>query len=158
MTALAAASPLSSKNNASGTSTVAATAASVVGNKKATLGQDDFMKLMVTQLKFQDPMKPMDNTEFIAQMAQFSSLQQMSDLNKTMAGQVDFNELSQASSLIGKQVSVNTDGQTFGGKVVEIRRVNNTLKAMIQKPPPPGPDAKPEDPVAVTIQEIQKVD
>lgn len=128
------------------------------GENKESLNQTDFLKLLTTQMQNQDPMKPMDNTEFIAQMAQFSSLQQMSDLNKTMAGQVDFNELSQASSLIGKQVSVNTDGQTFGGKVVEIRRVNNTLKAMIQKPPPPGPDAKPEDPVAVTIQEIQKVD
>ena len=50
----------------------------------AALGQGDFIKLMTTQLQQQDPFEPMDNKEMLAQMAQFSSLAGVSDINKTL--------------------------------------------------------------------------
>ena len=52
--------------------------------KKTTLGQADFIRLMTTQMKLQDPLEPVDNKEMIAQMAQFSSLSGINDINSTL--------------------------------------------------------------------------
>ena len=54
-------------------------AATTTAQGKSSLGKDDFMKLMISQLKNQDPLNPMDGTEFSAQLAQFSSLEQLSN-------------------------------------------------------------------------------
>jgi flagellar basal-body rod modification protein FlgD len=81
-----------------------------------TLGQSDFLKLITVQLAAQDPMKPMDDTGFIAQMAQFTSLQQTTDMTKQMGLMRSSADLSSASSLIGLKVTVNnkTDGNVTG--------------------------------------------
>ncbi|MDV2685433.1 flagellar hook assembly protein FlgD [Alkalihalophilus lindianensis] len=71
------------------------------------LGKDDFLKLLITQLQNQDPSNPMDDREFIAQMAQFSSLEQMTNMNTTIQKFVDTQtsqSLVQFSELIGKEV------------------------------------------------------
>ncbi len=75
------------------------------------LGKDEFLKLLVTQLSNQDPLNPQSDNEFIAQLAQFSALEQMTNLNSTFAN-------TSAYSLVGKQVVVqNTDS---AGKVNEV--------------------------------------
>jgi flagellar basal-body rod modification protein FlgD len=56
----------------------------MIAGKNSDLGKDAFLKLLVTQLQNQDPLKPMEDKDFIAQMAQFSSLEQIQDLNKNM--------------------------------------------------------------------------
>lgn len=67
------------------------------------LGKDEFLKILVAQLRYQDPLQPMEDREFISQMAQFTSLEQLMNINSHL------NQLSQslgaASSLIGKQIS-----------------------------------------------------
>ena len=66
--------------------------------KSANMDKDAFLKLLITQMQYQDPTNPVDDKQFLAQMAQFTSLEQMQNLNKIMAN-------SQSFALIGKNVS-----------------------------------------------------
>jgi flagellar basal-body rod modification protein FlgD len=86
-----------------------------------SLGQNDFLKLLMTQLQNQDPMSPMDNTQFIAQMAQFSSLEQMTNLVSATQAMNANNEVAQSVALIGHNVTyTNADGSTGSGVVSEV--------------------------------------
>jgi flagellar basal-body rod modification protein FlgD len=76
--------------------------------KKTSLGQDDFLKLMTTQMTHQDPSKPMGNAEFITQMAQFGTVSGIQDLQKSFgdfASSVTSTQALQASGLVGRYVS-----------------------------------------------------
>ncbi|ATH91424.1 flagellar basal body rod modification protein [Bacillus glycinifermentans] len=81
-------------------------------SKGSDLGKDDFLKLLVTQLQHQDPLNPMEDREFIAQMATFSSLEQMTNLNSTMSTFVGLQDpMSMYVSWIGKEVTYEGDNQ-----------------------------------------------
>jgi flagellar basal-body rod modification protein FlgD len=67
-------------------SATSATPAATVTPTRQTLGQADFIRLMTTQMKLQDPLEPVDNKEMIAQMAQFSSLSGIENINATLKG------------------------------------------------------------------------
>ena len=74
-----------------------------------TLGKDDFLKLFVMQLRFQNPLNPINNTEFSAQLAQFSSLEQLNNMNMQLHDLLLFQNSIQntlTSDLIGKQVKI----------------------------------------------------
>lgn len=70
------------------------------------LGQDSFLKLLVTQLQHQDPLKPKDDAEFLAQLAQFSSLEKMTEIRES---------ISELSDLIRQQMGLPPAGGTSGG-------------------------------------------
>lgn len=82
-----------------------------------TLGKEAFLQLLVAQMQYQDPLNPSSDTEWVSQMAQFSSLEQMQNLNATMTN-------SQAFSLVGQTVEVNTDDGSVEG-VVEFVNVSD---------------------------------
>ena len=90
------------------------------------LGRDAFLRLLVSQMENQNPLEPQENGEFVAQMAQFSSLEGIENLNTTMEGFVSSyqsNLALEATALVGRQVQVNTDtawlqpGEPFTGVV-----------------------------------------
>lgn len=82
----------------------------------AGIGQDDFLRILLAQLRFQDPLKPVDNQQFVAQLAQFSAL----EINRQQSEKVDqllgMQAADQAVGLIGKRVEVRTaqGGSTVG--------------------------------------------
>ena len=105
----------------------AATSSTATSTTKTNneLGKDDFLQLLVTQLQHQDPLAPMEDKEFIAQMAQFTSLEQMKNMNNAV-------QITQATSYIGKQVSwADSQGTEQTGIVTAIRIVNSEPKVMI---------------------------
>ena len=85
---------------------------------KQVLGQEDFLKLLTVQMTKQDPMKPMEDTAFIAQMAQFSSLEQMNSLTNDFAMLRADQQMTTAGNMIGREVTVD-DGESFITGTVE---------------------------------------
>jgi flagellar basal-body rod modification protein FlgD len=81
------------------------------------LDKDDFLKILITQLSHQDPTQPMQDQEFIAQMAQFSSLEQMTNMSQGLAKVADLMSRAQAVSLLGKLVEVSDGTGTAQGIV-----------------------------------------
>ena len=78
-------------------------------NAKDELGQAEFLELMTTQLKFQDPMKPMENGDFLAQMAQFGTVSGINELNtsfSSMSTALQSNQALQASTMVGRNVLI----------------------------------------------------
>ena len=126
-----------------------------VNNPNSNLGKLDFLEMLVTKLKYQDPTNPIKDESFIADMAQFSSLEQMQNmntgfgttnealqaLNKNILGLMIMQNTSQAASLIGKTVTVGYDvidsvtGQTkketLTGTVDSVKFVDGTPKLLI---------------------------
>ena len=86
----------------------------------STLGLQDFMKILLTQLTYQDPLKPMDNQQFMAQMAQFTSLEQTQQLNQKMATLISNQAALQSVGLIGRTVDINTGGSSLTGTVASL--------------------------------------
>jgi flagellar basal-body rod modification protein FlgD len=89
--------------------------------KKDELGQEQFLKLMTTQLQNQDPFKPMESGDFLGQIAQFSTVSGIGDLNESFAsfsGSLVSNQALQASTLVGRTVTIPTDFGTFNGELM----------------------------------------
>ncbi len=110
----AAVAKASTSNSTSSTSTKA----------KDELSRDAFLQLLVTQMQNQDPTEPIDNSQMIAQLAQFSALEQMQNLNDTaiaMSGNIDQLNFITANSLVGKQVTaLDSKGNTVQGVVEQV--------------------------------------
>ena len=97
--------------------------------KKDQLGQDAFLQLMVAQMKNQDPTKPMDSTQYVAQLATFSQVEQSVQTNTKLDQIMQSSALSQADALIGRSIT-SADGKTTG-TVESVRLASNGLIAVL---------------------------
>jgi flagellar basal-body rod modification protein FlgD len=86
------------------------------------LGKDDFIKLLITQLSYQDPTAPMQDKEFIAQMAQFSSLEQMTNMSADFAKLTAMLSGSEANGALGKNVELLDGERVVQGVIKAVTR------------------------------------
>ncbi|WP_051322009.1 flagellar hook capping FlgD N-terminal domain-containing protein [Alicyclobacillus contaminans] len=90
-----------------------------------SLDKNAFLQLMVTQMQYQDPLQPQDNSEFLAQLAQFTSLEQMTNVAQTDSQVLQMVELSFEHQLLNSQVTVtDANGNSVTGTVSAIKFVN----------------------------------
>jgi flagellar basal-body rod modification protein FlgD len=102
-----------------------------VGEPGGEMGKDQFMQLLVVQMQNQDPLDPVDNKELIAQLAQFSALEQMQNLNTRFELFKENTLGAIASSLIGRQVTVEEPGGVASGKVQSLAIDGDTVLARL---------------------------
>ncbi len=88
--------------------------------QQASIGQDDLFKILLTQLNYQDPLKPLDNQEFIARLAQFTDLEQSRQINDRMEALLTMQSANQSIGLLGHTVQVNSAAGTVSGNVTTV--------------------------------------
>ncbi len=93
-----------------------------------------FLQLLVTELSYQDPLNPVNGAEFVAQLAQLSVLGQMQELNNGLRAILTMQQLTQATSLIGRQVqATGPDGMTIEGEVTGVRVTDGEITLVIDE-------------------------
>jgi flagellar basal-body rod modification protein FlgD len=95
--------------------------------KGGGLDKDDFLKILVTQLQHQDPTAPLEDKEFIAQMAQFSSLEQMTNMSQNFQRLQGLLTSSEAAQYLGKNVLIQDGDAVVRGQVSEVVRGDTPL-------------------------------
>jgi flagellar basal-body rod modification protein FlgD len=116
----------------------------------AAIGQDDFLKILLTQLRFQDPLKPMDNQEFVAQLAQFSALEISRQQSEKVDTLLAMQAVTQAVGLIGRTVEMRTaSGTSTGGTVSTISFSNGEPRLTVTVSGTPYTDIRPSDIVSI---------
>ena len=84
------------------------------------IGLQDFLKILLTQLTYQDPLKPMDNQQFMAQIAQFTTLEQTQQLNSKIDALLSTQASLQSVGLIGRSVDITTATGKASGTVISL--------------------------------------
>jgi flagellar basal-body rod modification protein FlgD len=98
---------------------------------KQILGKDDFLLLMIEQLKNQDPSSPMDTDQFMSQMAQFTMMEQITNMNSQITDLLHSQQINQGAEMIGKTVTLVDPEGEFTGVVEKIIVTNNTVKVVV---------------------------
>lgn len=99
--------------------------------QQKALGQADFFKLLTTQLASQDPLEPMDDTAFIAQMANFSELEMMSQMNKNFDRFTNLQQFQASQGYIGKEVTMLVDGEEVSGLATGLEHINGETRVFV---------------------------
>lgn len=106
------------------------------GTGGSNLGKDEFLKILMAQLSNQDPLNPMEDKEFISQMATFSSLEQMMNMNESISYLVNNQSVSpviQYSHLIGKEVTFYKFDEETGEVIEPKEEVTSSVVAISEK-------------------------
>jgi len=96
------------------------------------LDKDAFLQLLVAQMKYQDPLEPTDNTEYVSQLANFSSLEQMTNMNDSLSNMSQASDLQRATSLVGNYATVKVGDQSITGKVDSVEYKDGTAYLLIE--------------------------
>lgn len=96
------------------------------------LGFEDLLKIVLTQLTYQDPLKPMDNAEFVSQLAQFTQIQQTQTMSDRMLGMLQAQTTGQATTLLGKKVDIPAGATVLTGTVTSIAFQSGEPRLTIQ--------------------------
>lgn len=109
---------------------------SATATDQSAFGLDfqSLLKIILTQLTYQDPLKPVDNFEFVSQLAQFSQLQQSQTLNDQITELLAAQSANQATSLLGRTVDFATNAQTISGIVQSISFATGSPTVTIKTP------------------------
>lgn len=107
-------------------STIGAVGTTSSSLQSSNIGMQDFLNILLTQLTYQDPLKPMDNKEFMAQLAQFTTLGQTQELNTKIDALLSTQASMQSIGLIGRTVQVTTDAGTQTGTVTSLSWAGET--------------------------------
>ncbi len=99
--------------------------------EQKALGQEDFFKLLTTQLASQDPLSPMEDTAFIAQMANFSELEMISQLNDNFSNFTRAQDFLSAQGMIGKNVTMLIDGREISGVADSVELIDGTIRVFV---------------------------
>lgn len=100
--------------------------------QSSSINMQDFLNILLTQLTYQDPLKPMDNKEFMAQLAQFTTLGQTQELNAKIDSLLSTQASMQAVGLIGKTVTFSTEQGAQSGTVSALSWAGTTPQLSIQ--------------------------
>jgi flagellar basal-body rod modification protein FlgD len=130
------ATPATTTTRTASAATTTGTSQAAFTNGSTGLGKDAFLKLLIAQLRNQDPMKPMEDREFIAQLAQFSSLETLQSLEQRINSLQSTQALDQTAGLIGKRVEATIEGvngvaQTVTGTVSEVRLAGGVPRMLV---------------------------
>ncbi|MGN6305104.1 MAG: flagellar hook assembly protein FlgD [Mesorhizobium sp.] len=112
------------------TTTIPAGANQTTAKSKASVDYQSFLKLLIAQMKNQDPTQPMDSTQYVAQLATFSQVEQSVQMNTKLDSILQSSALSQADALIGHSIT-SADGKTTG-TVSEVRLSSTGLIAVLE--------------------------
>lgn len=91
------------------------------GVQNSSLSQEDFIKLFLAELNFQDPLEPVDNKEFLAQIAQFSAIEQSRQTTEQITNLLLLSSTEQSVGLLNKEVQINTVNGDLNGTVTAVR-------------------------------------
>ncbi len=117
--------------------------------QNAGIAQEDFLRILLTQLRFQDPLKPVDNQQFVAQLAQFSAL----EINRQQSEKIDtllaVQGASQSVGLIGRQVEVRSVQGNVTGTVQAVSFATGEARLTVRTPTTTFVDVRPSEIVLV---------
>ena len=108
-------------------STVESTASQAFG-----LGFEDLLRIVLTQLTYQDPLKPIENFEFVSQLAQFSQIQQTQTMSDRLLGVLQAEATTQATTLLGRRVEIPSGPVTITGKVISVSFLNGEPRLTLE--------------------------
>ncbi|HLI26423.1 MAG TPA: flagellar hook capping FlgD N-terminal domain-containing protein [Chloroflexota bacterium] len=115
-----------------GASTDVTTASTTLTQAMNGLGKQEFLQLLVAQLRNQDPLSPMEDKEFISELAQFTTLETMQSLDKRLETLTQAQLLAQGATLLGREIeAAAADGSTVSGKVTEVQLASGTVQLVV---------------------------